>query len=94
MSGPVILMFTIDFIFTVLVAIGTSWFFNSRQYAKRTSEHLGKDDVALFNEQHSILIAIDAYDDMVGETFALPEKVRVRVKEALKRYNKTEQLPY
>ena len=81
----------IDLIATMSIAVATSWFFTSRYLARRTSDHLGKNDVKLLREMYSTLVSVEALDDLVA--LGISDKLRERIKSAITAYAKSKELP-
>ena len=83
----------IDLIATMSIAVGTSWFFTSRYLARRTRDHLGKNDVALLRDQAMVLNTLVTLDKMAGEAWSMPVEIRDECNALIRRYTSAKELP-
>jgi hypothetical protein len=81
----------LDFLLTTMIAVFVSWFFTSRYLARRSSEHLAKEDVATLRESVFLLQRIRDRNDLVPLGF--PNEMMDSIQNCINSYRKTKELP-
>ena len=91
MSGGILLLFFIDFLYTTAIAFGASWYFTSKYLARRTPDQLGKGDPQILRSLRDELKMLLMLDEQ--GIWLMPEKNRARVRELVEQHDKRKELP-
>ena len=85
----IVLAFFIDAVLTVLVAIGTSWFYTSRYLVRRTSDHMGKGDLEIYRRAIMVLVQLQTHDRLAP--FGWVAETKAEIEKIITAYNKTKE---
>lgn len=86
-----VLVFLIDLILTIGIAILTSWYFTSRYLASRSPTRLGKNDVATLRSMRDELMMLLMLDEQ--GVWLMPERNRDHIRVLVSRHDNQKELP-